>query len=195
MLKKTITYEDYDGNEVTEDFYFNLSKADLVKLELSETRFGGFSELLQRIVDSEDGNEIVKHFQQIILLAYGKRDPDNPKRFIKSDALSEEFSQTEAFSELFVELSTDAEAGANFVNGIVPKGMVSNTDGEGKSETVELPTAPPVLEASKEEKTPVSSEEDSRPAWIREGREPTSKELTSMSREELMDAMRRKNAS
>jgi hypothetical protein len=194
MLKKTITYEDYDGNEVTEDFYFNLSKADLVKLELSETRFGGFSELLQRIVDSEDGNEIVKHFQQIILLAYGKRDPDNPKRFIKSDALSEEFSQTEAFSELFVELSTDAEAGANFVNGIVPKGMVSNTDGEGKSETVELPTAPPVLEASKEE-TPVSSEEDSRPAWLREGREPTSKELTSMSREELMDAMRRKNAS
>lgn len=194
MLKKTITYEDYDGNEVTEDFYFNLSKADLVKLELSETRFGGFSELLQRIVDSEDGNEIVKHFQQIILLAYGKRDPDNPKRFIKSDALSEEFSQTEAFSELFVELSTDAEAGANFVNGIVPKGMVSNTAGEGKSETVELPTAPPVLEASKEE-TPVSSEEDSRPAWIREGREPTSKELTSMSREELMDAMRRKNAS
>lgn len=194
MLKKTITYEDYDGNEVTEDFYFNLSKADLVKLELSETRFGGFSELLQRIVDSEDGNEIVKHFQQIILLAYGKRDPDNPKRFIKSDALSEEFSQTEAFSELFVELSTDAEAGAKFVNGIVPKGMVSNTDGEGKSETVELPTAPPVLEASKEA-TPVSSEEDSRPAWIREGREPTSKELTSMSREELMDAMRRKNAS
>ena len=117
MLKKTITYTDYNGSERTEDFYFNLSKAEVMEMEMSTS--GGLSGMIQRIVAEQDAPAIIKIFKDLILKAYGVKSPDG-KRFIKSEELATEFSQTEAYSILFMELSTDADAASEFVTGIVP---------------------------------------------------------------------------
>ncbi len=117
MLKKTITYEDFDGNKRTEDFYFNLSKAEVLEMEMGVT--GGMTQMLNKIVAAQDGKRIIETFKEIILKAYGEKSPDG-KRFIKSEEIATAFSQTEAYSQLFMELATDADAAAKFVNGIVP---------------------------------------------------------------------------
>lgn len=117
MLKKTIKYTDFNGTEREEDFYFNLSKAEIMEMEMSTA--GGFAEMLQNIVKAQDGPTIMKIFKDIILKAYGVKSPDG-KRFIKSEELSTEFSQTEAYSVLFMELATDADAAGAFINGIIP---------------------------------------------------------------------------
>lgn len=117
MLKKTITYTDYNGVERTEDFYFNLSKAELTEMEMSTT--GGLSEMITKIVAAQDIPSIIKIFKELILKAYGEKSPDG-KRFIKSRELSEAFSQTEAYSILFIELAGDADKAAAFVNGMAP---------------------------------------------------------------------------
>lgn len=124
MLKKTITYEDYDGNKRTEDFYFNLSKAEILEMEMGVS--GGMTQMLDRIIAEQDSEKIIKTFKEIILKAYGEKSPDG-KRFIKSEELSTAFSQTEAFSQLFMELATDADAAAKFVNGIVPVTTTQST--------------------------------------------------------------------
>lgn len=117
MLKKTITYTDYDGNQRTEDLYFNLSRAEVVEMEMSTT--GGMQKLLERIVAEQDSRKITEIFKELILKAYGEKSPDG-KRFIKSRELSEAFSQTEAYTELFMELFSDAEKAAAFFTGILP---------------------------------------------------------------------------
>lgn len=118
MLKKTITYTDYDGNERTEDFYFNLNKAELLEMELNTS--GGLQNFLQKIIDAKDVPELASIFKKIILKAYGVKSPDG-KRFIKNQQLTDEFTQTEAYSELYTELCTDADKAAAFMNAVVPK--------------------------------------------------------------------------
>lgn len=118
MFKKTIKYEDYNGIQREEDFYFHLNKAEMLELQL--TKEGGFEAYLEGIIKAENTTELIKFFKELILMSYGVKSEDG-KRFMKSDALREEFSQTEAFSELFTELATDDEAAANFVNGIFPQ--------------------------------------------------------------------------
>lgn len=120
MIKKTITYTDYNGTERTEDFYFNLSKAEIMEMELSTT--GGLAEMIQNVVNAKDTPAIIKIFKDLIVKAYGVKSPDG-KRFMKSDELAAAFVETEAYSELFMELATDADAAAKFVNGIVPANM------------------------------------------------------------------------
>ena len=117
MLKKTITYTDYNGAERTEDFYFNLSKAEVMEMEMSTS--GGLAEMITRIVAEQDAPAIIKIFKELVLKAYGQKSPDG-KRFIKSEEMSTAFSQTEAYSQLFMELATDADSAAKFVNGIIP---------------------------------------------------------------------------
>lgn len=117
MLKKTVTYVDYNGVERKEDFYFNLTKAEVTEMELSTE--GRLSTMLENIVASKDVKQIIKMFKAIVLKAYGEKSPDG-KRFIKSKELSEAFSQTEAYSEIFMELAMDEKAAAEFVNGIMP---------------------------------------------------------------------------
>ena len=117
MLKKTITYTDYNGVDRTEDFYFNLSKAEIMEMEMGTS--GGLSEMINKIVAAQDAPAIIKVFKDLILKAYGEKSPDG-KRFIKSDEIATAFSQTDAYSQLFMELATDADAAAAFVNGIVP---------------------------------------------------------------------------
>jgi hypothetical protein len=127
MLKKTITYTNpFTDKEVTEEHYFHISKADLVEMEMEEhgskyTKDGneltGMQAKLQKIIDSEDGKAIMTEFKDIIRRAYGKKDGD---RFLKSKDIWEDFSATEAYSQLLWELCTNAEAAGDFMNGIVP---------------------------------------------------------------------------
>ena len=117
MLKKTITYTDYNNVKRTEDFYFNLSKAEIVEMQISTS--GGLVEMINTIVKAQDNAAIVKIFKELILKAYGEKSPDG-KRLEKSEAISNAFAQTEAYSDLFMELATDADAAAAFVNGIIP---------------------------------------------------------------------------
>ena len=120
MLKKTVTYVDYNGVERTEDFYFNLSKAEVAEMELLVE--GGFSKMFAEIVKSKDNVRIMELFKQMVLKAYGEKSADG-KRFVKSKELSEAFSQTEAYSEIFMELALDEKAAAAFVNGIMPANL------------------------------------------------------------------------
>lgn len=117
MIKETITYTDYNGAERTEDYYFNLSKAEIMEMELSTT--GGLSEMINRIVAAKDAPAIIKIFKDLLLKAYGEKSPDG-KYFKKSPEISEAFSHTEAYSILFMRLATDADAASKFVNGVVP---------------------------------------------------------------------------
>lgn len=123
MLKKRIKYTDYDGNEREEDFYFNLSKAEVVELEL--TTEGGLEQMIQKITDTRDMPKLIELFKRLILMSYGEKS-ENGKRFIKSKELSDAFAQTEAYSELFMELATDDKAASEFVNGIVPQGLAED---------------------------------------------------------------------
>lgn len=120
MLKKTVTYVDYNGVERTEEFYFNLSKAEVTEMELSVE--GGFSKMLEEIVKSNDNARILELFKEMVLKAYGEKSADG-RRFVKSKELSEAFSQTEAYSEIFMELAMDEKAAAAFVNGIMPANL------------------------------------------------------------------------
>lgn len=117
MLKRTITYTDYNGVERTEDFLFNLTKAEIMEMEVGTT--GGFTDMLKRIVKSKDAPLIMKVFRDIVLKAYGEKSEDG-RRLMKSKEISEAFAQTEAYSILIMELYTEPEKAAAFVNGIVP---------------------------------------------------------------------------
>lgn len=117
MLKKTITYTDYNDVERTEDFYFNLTKAEIMEMELGTT--GGFTEMVQKIIDTQDIPQIAKIFKDLVLKAYGEKSPDG-RRFIKNDEIRDGFAQTEAYSDLFMELSTNPDAASAFINGIIP---------------------------------------------------------------------------
>ncbi len=117
MLKKTIISVDYDNTERTEDYYFNLSKAEVLEMEMSTT--GGLSKTIEKIIKEQDQKKIVELFKEIILKAYGEKSPDG-KRFIKSKELSEGFAQTEAYSVLFMELATNADAASAFMTSIIP---------------------------------------------------------------------------
>jgi hypothetical protein len=120
MLKKSITYKDYNGEEVTEDFFFHLSRAELVELEVSHK--DGLSESLQKIIATNDGAEIIREFKNIIMKAYGQKSPDG-RRFIKNDQLRQEFESTEAYSVMFIELVTNSDAAAEFVNAVIPQDL------------------------------------------------------------------------
>jgi len=122
MHKRTITYTDYNGLERTEDFYFNLTKAEVLEMQMSV--HGGLSAMLKQIIDAQDTPTLIKLFKDLILKAYGEKSLDG-KRFIKSEEISTAFSQTEAYSILYMELATDAESAQKFVNGIIPADMAN----------------------------------------------------------------------
>lgn len=130
MLSKEMTYTDYDGNERTETFYFNLNEAELMEMSMSES--GGLPRMINRIVAEQDSKRIIEMFKTIILKSYGKKSPDG-KRFVKTKELQAEFEQTPAFSNLFMELATDADKAGEFIDAIVPK-----VKGSGESAGPEL---------------------------------------------------------
>ena len=129
MLKETRTYTDYDGVERTEDFYFNLSKAELAEMELSEE--GGLENAIQKIINAKDNKKIVETFKDILLKSYGEKSPDG-RRFVKSAELSKAFSETPVYSDMFIELATDEEYATKFISGIMPTDLEKDLDGANK---------------------------------------------------------------
>lgn len=117
MIKKTVNYVDFNGEERVEDCYFNLTKAEVTELELSVE--GGYAKLLEDVVASGDTANIIRVFKELVLKAYGIKSEDG-RRFMKTKELTTEFLQTEAFSEVFMELATNAESAKAFVNGVMP---------------------------------------------------------------------------
>jgi hypothetical protein len=128
MLKETVTYVDFNGIERKEDVYFNLTQSELMEMELGTE--GGFAEKLQKLVDAQDGPGLFKNFKDIIKKAYGVKSDDG-KRFIKSPELSEEFTQTPVYDQIFMKLVTDDKEAARFINGIVPKELSEQAAANG----------------------------------------------------------------
>lgn len=123
MYKKTISYTDYDDVERSEDYYFNLSKSELMEMDFSAT--GGMEKLIRSVIATRDTKRIMEIFKDIILRAYGEKSLDG-KRFIKvrdGHRLADDFAETGAFDALFIELATNDKAATEFINGIIPKAL------------------------------------------------------------------------
>lgn len=120
MLKLTRTYTDFDGNERTEDCYFNLTKSELLQMETMAD--GGLEKKIQKIINSKDQAQIMNIFKDILLKSFGIKSDDG-KRFKKSDEIRAEFEESPLFDMIFMELATDAEAAEKFIKGIIPKDM------------------------------------------------------------------------
>ena len=120
MYKILEKYEDYDGNERVEEFYFNLTKAEITDMEL--TTEGGMSAMLNRIIAAKDTSKLIAVFKDLILRSYGQKSPDG-RRFIKSDELTKEFTETPAYSQIYLRLATDDKAATEFVNNVIPKDL------------------------------------------------------------------------
>jgi len=189
MLKKTIKFEDFDGNEVVEDFYFNISRAEVAEMELSKE--GGWSTWLTKIGESNDASAVLNEFKLIIESSVGRRSEDK-RRFIKDDEARAAFFESNAYDALLWEMLTEPTAAVDFVKGVLPKDVV----GAAERGEVLLPQREPNREERRAGLKPVEEparEQDTRPAWIKEDRDPTQEELTKMSKEELTEAFRHKN--
>ena len=124
MIKETINYTDYNGNARKRDCYFNLNKAEIMKMEMSTK--GGLAERIQSVVDAQDQPAIIQIFEDLIQKSYGVKTADGA--FVKRKEDLDEFISTEAYSELFMKLATDAEAAAKFINGIIPADMAKQLE-------------------------------------------------------------------
>ena len=120
MITKEITFTDYNGQERKEKYQFNFTKAELTEMELSVN--GGLSAMMERIKETDDRPALMRIFKDLILKAYGVKSADG-KRFVKSEELRTEFSQTEAYSELYMELVTNTDSAINFFNGLIPNDL------------------------------------------------------------------------
>lgn len=171
MIKKTITYDDFNGDKQTEEHYFHMSKMELVDMELSKE--GGLSTFLPAIVKSGDTRKILDIFRSIIAQSYGVRSDDG-KRFNKDPKATEEFMNSLAFEAMFMELVSSETAAGEFVAGIIPKDL---------ADSPEISNALTSLNSSKSEELP----------WA--NRAPSSKELQSMTKAQLLEVMKRKSSS
>lgn len=122
MLKRNITYDDFNGDTVTESFYFNLTKPELLELEVSFK--GGIEAALKEMLAANDQQSLLAFFKRIILMSYGEKSADG-KRFIKSEQLTEEFTQTNAYATLYMELLSDSDSASSFINGVVPADLAA----------------------------------------------------------------------
>lgn len=125
MLHKKIEYVDYNGVARKEDFWFNLTEAELMELQFGTV--GGFEEMIRKIISTQDQPKLMSLFKQIILMSYGIKSDDG-RQFIKNDAIRDSFAQTEAYSKLYMELLLNADEAAKFVNGIVPSSVSEKID-------------------------------------------------------------------
>lgn len=139
MLKKDITFTDFNENVVTKTYYFNLTKTELIKLEISQD--GGMAERVKAIIEAKSNAELVEIFDKIILGGVGKRSDDG-ERFDKSDTIREQFKCSAAYDALFIEFITDSNAGADFINGLLPKGVDELRDKILAAHPVQIPVDP-----------------------------------------------------
>ena len=126
MVVEKIKYTDFNGLEREEEFMFNLTEAEITEMEL--TTDGGLSDSIKKIIAAQDTPQIIKVFKMLLLKSYGEKSADG-RRFVKSDKLSEEFAQTNAYSQRFMKLATDDKAAVAFINGIMPDSMQEKAAG------------------------------------------------------------------
>lgn len=196
MLKKTITYKDLDGNPITEDFWFHLSRAEVTEMALAkEGRTGGFDAYIRRLIASQDGESITAAFKEIILSTLGRRSDDN-KYFDKDDAYTRRFVQSDAYSVLLLELLTDADKMAEFVNGVVPKDLKDDVEKATAAAQAQQTSAQgPAARIEEKRVSDVPPPKDDRPDWVKDpNRIPTEAELRGASSDLIMEAFRRKSA-
>ncbi len=120
MLKKTVTYTNFNDEEITEDFYFHFTKAEIVELENSHR--GGLHQIIEKIITTKDNKGLIEIFKDLVLKAYGEKSPDG-RRFIKTPEVREAFSHTQAYSDIFMELATNDAAANEFIDAVLPKKM------------------------------------------------------------------------
>ena len=130
MVVKKIKYTDFNGVEREEEFMFNLTEAEITEMEL--TTDGGLSDSIKKIISAQDTPEIIKTFKMLLLKSYGEKSADG-RRFIKSEELTEAFTQTNAYSQFFMELATDDKAAIAFINGIIPDSMRERVAEDGSN--------------------------------------------------------------
>lgn len=139
MYKKTITYTDYNDVQRTEDFYFSLSEAEITEMQLGVE--GGYAAMIEKIIKAKDTPALIKIFKELLLKSYGIKSDDG-RRFIKSEQLSLEFTQTPAYSELYMMLATDDKQASAFIKNIMPAKLVAKADGLEKQGKIQnLPTS------------------------------------------------------
>jgi hypothetical protein len=208
MLRKRITWNDLDGNPVSDDFYFNLTASEIAKMEIGVA--GGLSEHFKTIVATEDMRQIIEAFEAILAKAFGCRSDDG-KRLLKSSSRWEEFTETGAYDALFMELISDAEGSANFFKAIIPADLASRASIEPETAMAQAVETIPnwitqrrdptddELGAMTAEQLAEYLERSELPAktpyvapWIAEDRDPTKAEMRKMSRQELLEATRRR---
>lgn len=177
MLKKTIPFNDLDGNPVTEDFYFNLTKAEALELNFSHK--GGIEEHAKRIVEAKDMAQLIALFKELLLKTVGRRSEDG-RRFLKNQEITDDFTQTEAYSEMFIQLASDAEFAIQFMKGIMPADIQQEIEKSGAIEKAFEVT--PSVESSTE------------PSWVTEGRVPTDTELRNATPDQLRLAFQRRQS-
>lgn len=136
MLKKTIKFTDFNGIEREEDFYFNLTEAELTEMELSTT--GGLAENIQRIIIAKDIPSMAKIIKDLIMRSYGEKSPDG-RGFFKSQERVENFLATDAFSILYMELISNADSTAAFINGIIPAKLAEKVAEAQANGTLAIP--------------------------------------------------------
>lgn len=118
MLKKIITYTNYDGEKKTKEAYFNLNKIEVVKMNVEAS--GGMKKLLEKIVAEDDIQKMWNYFEKVVDMSYGEKSLDGD-RFIKDAELTKAFKETEAYVELMMELLGDAKKAAEFMNAVLPQ--------------------------------------------------------------------------
>jgi hypothetical protein len=174
MFKKTVTYQNFNDETVSKDFYFHMSKAELLEMAADGNVM---MERIKRIIAANDGKAILKEFRELIWASVGIRSEDG-NRFVKDNDAKRELFESPAFDELLMELATSADAGADFVRQLIPEKMQKEMQKQlEKQQGTE--TAP----------NPFADKEDKRPAWEREHRHPTDAEVREMSKEELVRAI------
>ena len=141
MYKMTVTYPDFDGTERKEDFYFHLSKSEITKMNFATP--GGMEAYLNKIINSKDGEQIMNTFDMFITKSYGVKSEDG-KNFRKSPEILEEFLSSAAYDQIFMELCTDSDKAAKFVNGIIPADLAKEIDKMNKNNVTAMPGAAPV---------------------------------------------------
>lgn len=171
MFKKTISFEDFNGNQKKHDFYFHISKAELLEMASAGD---AMQKRLQRIIAAKDGSAILQEFRDLIKLSVGVRSEDG-QRFIKDAEAQSTLFDSPAFDELLMELATDAHASAEFVKQLIPEKMQKAMLDK--------------LQESQGAPDPFADKEDDRPAYQREHRHPTDSELHEMSKKEMAEAM------
>lgn len=141
MYSRKIKYTDYDGNEREEEFFFHLNKAEVLEMQMSYD--GGLDKVLRKIIEAKDQKRLIEMFKMIILKSYGEKSADG-RRFIKNPEIVEAFTQTEAYSELFMLLSTDDDVAAEFINGILPQRLIEDAKELAEQKQANLPGPKPV---------------------------------------------------